>query len=481
MKIPQRPWVLALVVFAVNLLLKALFLGAQDIALDEPFTLFWAQRPVGDILELAKNENNPPLHFLIEHIWIRFFGIGPFSVRFPSLIFSSLCAATVFHVGQRHFGWVAGVGASLLFTFSTEQIYYSHEARTYALLSLLVALSIGSFLQIMDEPRRIRPYLLLGIWNILLIYSHFLGIWVLLIQAACVLAVQERRVLIPRFLVLYLAILLAYAPNLYALLIRLRSVAATPTWVPKPHWTQLYGHVNIFWNGKWATIACIVVVIIGLVLTFRNGGKGQFAGDRRQLRKALILGAMFAGIYLGIYIQSLVFTPAFIPRYLSWVSVPFFMAVAALFTLLFADVRWRMAGFGLIVAAMLPGFKLNPGNDRAVKPMVEFVRQSMQPGTILIIAPDYFDKTYLYHADLPLFQDYLHWQEKFAAKGIFPVNGFSSLPTQALAAAQRVVLIDADIQSVYPQNGILDGLKADFQVKQDQNFEKAMRAYVLER
>ena len=76
----------------------------------------------------------------------------------------------------------------------------------------------------------------------------------------------------------------------------------------------------------------IVGVIIGLVLTFRNGGKGQFAGDRRQLRKALILGAMFAGIYLGIYIQSLVFTPAFIPRYLSWVSVPFFMAVAALFT-----------------------------------------------------------------------------------------------------------------------------------------------------
>ena len=450
--------------------------------MDEPFTLFWSQHSVHEILELAKNENNPPLHFLIVHFWMKLFGIGPISVRFPSLIFSSLAAAVIFGIGRRHFGWLAGIGASLLFTLSTEQIYYSHEARTYALLSLLVALAIHCFLRVVEEPRKKRNYFLLGIWCTLLIYSHFLGFWVLVMLPFCIILIPERKVLIPRFLLLYLGIILAYAPNLFVMLARLRSVAAAPTWVPKPHWTQLYGHLNIFWNGSLATIAFLLVLVGGLVMQFPFAKQRKPAfPESRQTKKVLVLALIFSGIYLGIYFQSLVFTPAFIPRYLSWVSIPFFLLVAGGLSSLFTDLRWQAIAFGLILLAMIPGFRLNPSNDSAVVPMVQYVQDRTQPGTMLIIAPDYFDKTYVYHADSRAFQDHAHWKENLAARRIFPVNGYNSLPQATLDSTKYVILVDDDIQFVYPENGILEGLKGRFQLVESQHFEKSMDVYLFEK
>jgi hypothetical protein len=203
--------------------------------------------------------------------------------------------------------------------------------------------------------------------------------------------------------------------------------------------------------------------------------------DRQQTKKVLVLALIFSGIYLGIYFQSLVFTPAFIPRYLSWVSIPFFLLVAGTLSALYTDRRWQAIAFGLILLAMIPGFRLNPSNDRAVGPMVKFVQAQTLPGTILVIAPDYFDKTYLYHADLNAFQDYTHWNENLTTRRIFPVNGYNSLPQAALDSAERVILLDADIQFVYPENGILEGLKGRFQLVQSQHFEKGMNVYLLEK
>ncbi|MFN8393961.1 MAG: glycosyltransferase family 39 protein [Bacteroidia bacterium] len=475
----QSLWV-ALGVLSLNVCLKVLHLGSQYIALDEPFTLFWSQQSVSDIWELAKNENNPPLHFLIEHFWIKLFGIGPVSVRFPSLIFSSLTAAIMFLVTNRRFGWVSGVGASLIFTLSTEQIYHSHEARTYSLLGLLTVLSIGSLLRVLEEPKRVQGYVFLGIWNVLLAYSHFLGMWMLIAEGLVILVSSQRRLLIPRMVLMYLGVGLAYAPNLIAFLLRLQSVAAKPTWVPKPHWTQIYGHVNIYWNGAWATLAFIGISALGLAWAiFRRKQTPDSPWKSPQGFIWVVLAIVFSTIYFGIYLQSLFFTPAFIPRYLVWVSVPFFLVIAGWIALLFQDRRLQIGAFAAIALAMLPGFTLNPSNDRAVGPMVSYAEQARSANSILVIAPDYFDKTYLYHADLEAFQDPAHWDANKKSRGIYAVNGFNALPPQVLDSAAQVVFVDADAKFVYPENGILDGLKQRFKLQQSQHFEKGMDVFVL--
>lgn len=467
---------------ALNLCLKALHLGSQDIALDEPFTLFWSQQPLSNILELAKNENNPPLHFLIEHFWIKLFGLGPVSVRFPSLLFSSLTAAILYWVIQRRMGWVAGLGASLIFTLSTEHVYHSHEARTYALLSLLTVLSMGSLLRVLEEPKRVKGYVFLGLCNVLMAYSHFLGMWMLIAEGLVILISSQRRLLIPRMALMYLGVGIAYAPNLIAFLLRLQSVAAKPTWVPKPHWTQIYGHVNIYWNGAWATVAFLGVSALGIAWYLLRRKPGSHAqADPGQGTSMMALVAVFCVIYFGIYLQSLLFTPAFIPRYLVWVSVPFFMAVAAWLGVLFQDRKMQMGAFAVICLAMLPGFTLNPSNDRAVASMVSYANGARTANSIVVIAPDYFDKTFIYHADLQAFQDHAHWDANKKARGIHAVNGFNALPPQVLDSVRQVVFVDADAKFVYPDNGILESLQQHFSLQQSQHFEKGMDVFVLEK
>jgi mannosyltransferase len=79
------PWLIPVGLLVLNFILKLLFLGRNDIALDEPFTVFWAQVEFPALFEMLKTENNPPLFFLLLHFWIKIFGISAFSVRFLPL------------------------------------------------------------------------------------------------------------------------------------------------------------------------------------------------------------------------------------------------------------------------------------------------------------------------------------------------------------------------------------------------------------
>ena len=60
--------------FVLNFILKFIFISSTDIGLDEPFTLFHAQKNVSDIIELPKTDIHPPLHILIIHFWVILFG-----------------------------------------------------------------------------------------------------------------------------------------------------------------------------------------------------------------------------------------------------------------------------------------------------------------------------------------------------------------------------------------------------------------------
>ena len=113
--------------------------------------------------------------------------------------------------------------------------------------------------------------------------------------------------------------------------------------------------------------------------------------------------------------------------------------------------------------------------------MVAYANQVRSSSSIIVIAPDYFDKTFIYHADLQAFQDYAHWDANKQAMGIYAVNGFNALPTQVLDSVQQVVFVDADAKFTYPENGILEGLKQRFSLHQSQHFEKGMDVFVLEK
>ena len=178
----------------LGFVVKGLFLGSNSLGGDEPFSVYHSQQSLDHLFGIFQNENNPPLHFIILHYWIRFFGISEFAVRMPSLIFSAFTVLFIYRIGLRFFNLRIAIIASIIFTFSNYQILYAHEARAYALMGFLAVVSMFYYLEIIHSKSRSHAafsfsggaskwklfWFLLA--NALLIYTHFFGFFILFIQ-----------------------------------------------------------------------------------------------------------------------------------------------------------------------------------------------------------------------------------------------------------------------------------------------------------
>ena len=116
------------------------FITSFPIALDEPFSIFWAQQDLSEMSTLFKTENNPPLHFVLLHFWIKLFGISAFAVRSLSLVFSLISVAILFKLALKFLSKEISIFVVLLFITSSFNHFHALEARTYSLVVLLFML-----------------------------------------------------------------------------------------------------------------------------------------------------------------------------------------------------------------------------------------------------------------------------------------------------------------------------------------------------
>src|ERR1700739_1627735 len=88
-----------LLLFALNVVLKVLYLTTAAIGHDEPFSIYHAQFNIEDILHQIKKGvygNNPPLFEIILHYWIKLFGISPTSLRALPALFACLSPVALY-------------------------------------------------------------------------------------------------------------------------------------------------------------------------------------------------------------------------------------------------------------------------------------------------------------------------------------------------------------------------------------------------
>ncbi|MCB0772754.1 MAG: hypothetical protein KDB93_05220, partial [Flavobacteriales bacterium] len=100
-------WLLA-ALLALNLALKLAWTGVNELAGDEPFTLYWSLRPLQELFGMLRTENNPPLYFLLLHGWLKWVPLDPAWLRVPSALFSSLTVWPLFLLGRK----LGGTGAA---------------------------------------------------------------------------------------------------------------------------------------------------------------------------------------------------------------------------------------------------------------------------------------------------------------------------------------------------------------------------------
>ncbi len=90
----------------------------------------------------ARADTHPPLYYIVLEFWSVFFGFSEVALRLPSVIAGVLTVFVTYLIGKEFISQRAGFLAGLLMATSGLNIYYSQEARMYALSTLLTAVVV---------------------------------------------------------------------------------------------------------------------------------------------------------------------------------------------------------------------------------------------------------------------------------------------------------------------------------------------------
>ncbi|MGC8827503.1 MAG: glycosyltransferase family 39 protein, partial [Anaerolineae bacterium] len=116
-------------------------LGAESLWLDEATSLVVADNPPAIIVALTAEDIHPPLYYLLLHLWL-VFGRSEAVLRSFSAVVGVLTAAALYGLGRELLGKVRpAVLGTLLLASAPLHIWYSQEARMYALVTLWAVLA----------------------------------------------------------------------------------------------------------------------------------------------------------------------------------------------------------------------------------------------------------------------------------------------------------------------------------------------------
>lgn len=294
----------------LNLVLKCSWLGMNELAHDEPFTVYWSQRPWGEFRDMLATENNPPLYFLLIKLWSAF---TPFEVawlRVPSALFSALTVWPLFRLTLRLTDKWTALLAGLLFTLSNYHFGFAHEVRSYSLFTLLTTTSVW----LLFSDTRHRPFWL-GLVNGLLVYTHFFGWLAIGIQFLVLFSLPDQGQRRRAFLIALIGTVVAYVPYAIVFMHRVGESVARGTWLTTPEPEELY---NMIW--RWSNAPVLAVLFLALIFAALIKHGSRDPGFR--------VGLLWAFVPLfGMFLVSLV-VPLFLDRYLVYAAPGFALCVA---------------------------------------------------------------------------------------------------------------------------------------------------------
>ncbi len=358
----------ALMLFAF--VLRVYRLGFQPLWWDEGWTVYFATADVPSMVARTAIDIHPPLYYLLLHFWTFIIGPGVVSVRLFSVVAGVLSVPLMFVVGRRLFGWKAGSLAALILAVAPFHVYYSQEARMYALVTLLALASTYLFLTLLEGQRSRQATWILWTGYVvvtsLAMYTQYYAAFVPAAQTLFLLIrFRRHKSLLPRWIGAQVALLVAYIPwLLYAgpkLVAYVGNKLVKEGDVPLTPWTYVQRHLVAFSVGHVSEprsfLSWLAVLVVGLALL----GAITSLAARRQPGQAAWSGtdaALFAGVYLLFplflgYVVNLryPFTSPAIERLFLFTAPALYLLVVV--GILWLQVRLRVASATVFVLVLL--------------------------------------------------------------------------------------------------------------------------------
>lgn len=169
-----------LLLAASAFLLRIHQIGRQELWFDEADSYFLATIPTGLV-----HSNTPPLYYLLLRTWMAVAGTDETAIRLLSAIFGTLFVLVTLWAGRTFFNTAVGWWSAAFSALAPIHIYYSQEARPYALAVLLVLVTYVLLWRALARMTW-RSWLLASAVALLALYSHYIVIFALLPTALLV-------------------------------------------------------------------------------------------------------------------------------------------------------------------------------------------------------------------------------------------------------------------------------------------------------
>jgi hypothetical protein len=180
-------------VVAVAAVIRFATLDVQSFWQDEAVTVGLLRLGFVDMLRaIPDSESTPPLYYALAWVWSRVFGDGEVGLRALSALLGTLTVPVVYAITTRLVTSRAGLVAAVLAAVNPLLVWYSQEARAYALLVLLCALSILFFLDMRAQPSGRRLAAWAAVSGLALATHYFAG-FLVVTEAVWLLAALGGR------------------------------------------------------------------------------------------------------------------------------------------------------------------------------------------------------------------------------------------------------------------------------------------------
>jgi putative flippase GtrA len=194
-----RVWGALAALVALAAVLRFRHLGMQGLWWDEA-TSGWLLRGGIDHVApaVSRSESTPPLYYLLAWCWIHVFGDSAVGLRSLSAAAGVATVPAAFAAGRSFMSPRVGLVVAALVAVSPLLIWYSQEARAYALLALLSTVALWMFARAREQPTTARQ-VAWGVSASLALFTHYFAFFALAPQALLLLA--DRRVPLRRRLI----------------------------------------------------------------------------------------------------------------------------------------------------------------------------------------------------------------------------------------------------------------------------------------
>lgn len=285
---------------------------------DEGFSYYMAHMSIMQMIQITAKDFNPPLYYILLHMWINVFGTTEIAMRSLSFIFY---IATIY-VFYMFITDVLKVSSRIhlffylvIMAFNPVLLYYAFEVRMYSLVGLFAMISYYFFFQ--------KKWWLYTFVTVLGLYTHYYFIFVVLAQCATLVFGHKNKVRNELNLLKFPLIGVGFfAP--WLLYISKWFFGQTQSfWMEKLTITRFLTLPGVLFTGyessgyyqyydaQIGVFTVIIVAIVGFLLW----------NTRRHRDKKTLAIAWWA--FLGYFVVGSIslFKPIFVPRYLLFCSI----------------------------------------------------------------------------------------------------------------------------------------------------------------